>query len=170
VTTLSLQSMQVLLLDDSAPMRAIVTEVLRAAGVERVVDTESPGAAWTLMRQHAFDVAIIDYNMQPMNGLEFTRRVRTDPASPCPHLPIIMMTGHAERSRVVQARDAGVSEFVVKPVNAKVLMERLYAVVLKPRAFVRDETFVGPCRRRARRPDFEGPFRRRTDPKGMVEV
>jgi len=167
---LSLQSMQVLLLDDSAPMRAIVGEVLRAAGIERIVDTESPGEAWRLMQQHAFDVAIVDYNMKPMTGLEFTRRVRTDPQSPCPHLPIIMMTGHAERSRVVEARDAGVSEFVVKPVTTKVLMERLYAVVLKPRAFVRDPAFVGPCRRRARRADFDGPYRRRTDPKGVVEV
>lgn len=167
---LNFDSMQVLLLDDSAPMRAIVSEVLRAAGVQTILEAGTPGDAWARLQQHPIDVAIVDYNMQPMNGVEFTRRVRTAPDSPSPLLPIIMMTGHAERRRVMQARDAGVSEFIVKPVTAKVLMERLYAVVLKPRAFVQAPGFVGPCRRRVKSDRFEGPYRRRNDAKGVVEL
>lgn len=167
---LNFDSMQVLLLDDSPPMRAIVSEVLRAAGVQTIIEAGTPGDAWAKLVQHPIDVAIVDYNMQPMNGVEFTRRVRTAPDSPSPLLPIIMMTGHAERRRVMQARDAGVSEFIVKPVTAKVLMERLYAVVLKPRAFVQAPGFVGPCRRRVKSDRFEGPYRRRNDAKGVVEL
>ena len=166
----ALNSLNVLLVDDNQHMRAIVAAILKGAGVGTTFEVNDGSEALRMLRERPIDLAIVDFNMFPLDGVEFTRLVRNAPDSANPFLPIIMMTGHAERSRVVQARDAGVSEFVVKPVNAKVLMERLYAVVLKPRAFVRDETFVGPCRRRARRPDFEGPFRRRTDPKGMVEV
>ena len=86
--------------------------------------------------------------MFPLDGVAFTRLVRTSPDSPNAYLPIIMMTGHSERARVYEARDAGVNEFVVKPITAKAVLDRINAVILRPRAFIKAEHYVGPCRRR----------------------
>ena len=76
-----------------------------------------------------------------------------------------MMTGHSARSRVYEARDAGVTEFVVKPVNARTLLDRIMAVIYRPRPFVRTKSYFGPDRRRRADPNFSGPFRRIADEK-----
>src|SRR6201996_6115927 len=89
--------------------------------------------------------------------------VRNAPDSKNPYLPIVMMTGHSEKSRVVKARDAGVTEFVAKPLTAKSVLERLRAVIYPPRPFVRSATYFGPDRRRRDDPHFQGPWRRAGD-------
>jgi len=101
--------------------------------------------------------------MFPLDGVEFTRLVRNSPDSTNPYLPIIMMTGHSEKSRVVEARDAGVTEFVVKPITAKAILERMNAVIYKPRPFVKTDGYFGPDRRRSASKIFKGPYRRSTD-------
>lgn len=101
--------------------------------------------------------------MKPMDGISFTRIVRNDPASPNPYVPVILMTGFSEKRRVLQARDAGVTEFLVKPFNAHDLYKRIVQVIERPRQFVRAEDFFGPDRRRKKTPGFLGPFRRDTD-------
>ena len=101
--------------------------------------------------------------MSPIDGVEFTRLVRNATDSPNPFLPIIMLTGHAERVRVMECRDAGVTEFVVKPVTARAVLDRLNNVIFKPRAFVRTSEYFGPDRRRRQDPAFEGPWRREGD-------
>ena len=86
--------------------------------------------------------------MKPMDGLEFTRRVRNDEHSPNPFVPIIMITGHTEKHRVEAARDAGVTEFLAKPITAHNLFARIAEIVERPRAFVRCDNYFGPDRRR----------------------
>ncbi|MDO9079054.1 MAG: response regulator, partial [Brevundimonas sp.] len=80
-----------------------------------------------------------------------------------PYLPIIMRTGHSEKSRVYEARDAGVTEFVVKPITAKAILDRIQAVIFKPRPFVKTDGYFGPDRRRSTAPNYKGPMRRATD-------
>src|ERR1700761_7580061 len=86
--------------------------------------------------------------------------LRNSPDSKNPYLPIVMMTGHSEKSRVVEARDAGVTEFVAKPLTAKSVLERLQAVIYRPRPFVRTANYFGPDRRRREDPAYGGPWRR----------
>jgi two-component system, chemotaxis family, chemotaxis protein CheY len=76
-------------------------------------------------------------------------------------VPIIMLSGHSEKNRVMQARDAGVTEFLAKPIAAKALYERILSVVLNPRPFIRTATFFGPDRRRNVNPNYFGPERRK---------
>jgi CheY-like chemotaxis protein len=158
-----IERLKVLIADDNPHMRAIVTALLRGVGVTDVREAGSGVEALRSFRTHGADLAIVDFNMAPMDGVEFTRRVRRDPDSPNPYLPIILMTGHAERARVMEARDAGVNEFVVKPVNANAVLSRITAVMSKPRPFVRSSTYFGPDRRRVAAPGYPGPFRRSTD-------
>ena len=74
-----------------------------------------------------------------------------------------MMTGHSEKSRVYEARDAGVTEFVVKPITAKAIFDRIQAVIFRPRPFVKTADYFGPDRRRSGSAVYTGPLRRSTD-------
>lgn len=160
---ISLKSLNVLLADDNQNMRAIASAVLHSADIRNVYEAAEGATAFDLLRRHPIDLAIVDFNMFPLDGVEFTRLVRTSPDSPNPHLPIIMMTGHSERSRVYEARDAGVTEFIVKPITAKAVLDRLKAVIMRPRPFIKSRDYVGPCRRRRDAPDYAGPYRRGSD-------
>jgi CheY-like chemotaxis protein len=159
----SLNALQVLLVDDNQHMRAITSAILQSAGIRRIREVADGGAALDAMRDQAIDLAIVDFNMFPLDGVEFTRLVRNSPDSANPYLPIIMMTGHSEKSRVTEARDAGVTEFVVKPITAKAILERINAVIFRPRPFVKSEGYFGPDRRRTEARNYKGPFRRATD-------
>ncbi|MEQ7156339.1 response regulator [Brevundimonas aurifodinae] len=159
----ALQSLHILLVDDNQHMRAIASAILQSAGVRSIREVSDGAAALDAVRDHAVDLAIVDFNMFPLDGVEFTRLIRNSPDSANPYLPIIMMTGHSEKSRVYEARDAGVTEFVVKPITAKAVFDRIQAVIMRPRPFVKTEDYFGPDRRRVNSPNFRGPFRRSTD-------
>ncbi len=159
----SLQALQVLLVDDNQHMRAITSAVLQSAGVRTVREASDGGAALEVLRDQAVDLAIVDFNMFPLDGVEFTRLVRNSPDSANPYLPIIMMTGHSEKSRVYEARDAGVTEFVVKPITAKAILDRIQSVIFRPRPFVKTEDYFGPDRRRTSASNYKGPMRRKSD-------
>jgi len=157
------ESLRVLLVDDNQHMRAIVTTVLAGVGVKHVRETRDGSEALEALRDWPADLAIVDFQMFPLDGVEFTRMVRNAPDSKNPYLPIIMMTGHSEKSRVVEARDAGVTEFVAKPLTAKAVLDRIQAVIYHPRPFVRTATYFGPDRRRREDPAFTGPWLRASD-------
>lgn len=144
-------------------MRAITSAVLQSAGIRKLREAADGAAALEILRDHAVDLVIVDFNMFPLDGVEFTRLVRNSPDSANPYLPIIMMTGHSEKTRVYEARDAGVNEFVVKPITAKAILDRIQAVIFRPRPFVKTEGYFGPDRRRAQGAVPNGPKRRATD-------
>ena len=151
----------ILIVDDNQHMRGILKELLRAAGVSDIKEASDPLEAFEYMKSSLIDLLLVDLSMPLMDGVEFTRMVRTNENSPNHFLPIIMITGHSERSRVNAARDAGVNEFLVKPVTAKGLMERLSLIVNRPRNFVKSKQYFGPDRRRRADPNFSGEERRK---------
>jgi len=159
----ALQSLNILLVDDNQHMRAITSAILQSAGIRKIREVSDGAAALECMRDHPVDLAIVDFNMFPLDGVEFTRLVRNSPDSVNPYLPIIMMTGHSEKSRVFEARDAGVTEFVVKPITAKAIFDRIQACIVRPRPFVKTESYFGPDRRRTDTTNYRGPLRRSTD-------
>ena len=75
--------------------------------------------------------------------------------------PIIMLTGHSEKRRVIEARDTGVTEFLAKPISAKALYQRVLNVVANPRPFIKTKSYFGPCRRRNNHGNYVGPERRK---------
>ena len=162
----SYSALKILLVEDNQHMRTIVRQILKGTGVNDVREAHDGMEAFEILRQYAADIVLIDYNMTPMDGIEFTRMLRTASDSTNPYLPVIMITGHSETSRVVQARDAGVNEFVVKPLNATSLLARLQSVIMHPRPFIRCAGYLGPDRRRKTKADYHGPFRRASDNTG----
>ena len=161
----TISALRVLLVDDNQHMRSIVAAVLAGVGVSQVRECWDGAEALDALRQWPADVAIVDFQMSPVDGVEFTRLVRNAGDSPNPFLPIIMLTGHAERARVEEARDAGVTEFVVKPVTARSVLDRLNSVIVRPRPFIRTADYFGPDRRRRQDPAYVGPWRRNDDEK-----
>ena len=161
----SLKAIHVLLVDDNQHMRLIAAAVLQSAGVRTVLEAADGAAGLEILRDPSLsvDLAIVDFNMFPLDGVEFTRLVRNSPDTTNPYLPIIMMTGHSEKSRVYEARDAGVTEFVVKPITAKAILDRIQAVIFRPRPFVKTDGYFGPDRRRTAATGYKGPLRRSTD-------
>lgn len=143
---LGLGELKVLLVDDNEHMRAIVGTILKGIGIMNLREARDGSEALEALRTWPADIAIIDFRMEPMDGVDFTRLVRNAADSRNPFLPIIMMTGFADRPRVCEARDAGVTELVVKPVTARSVIDRISAVVFKPRPFVRTEDYFGPRR------------------------
>jgi two-component system, chemotaxis family, chemotaxis protein CheY len=158
-----LNSLHALIVDDNAHMRTIVVAILRGIGIGVIKEAQDGADALDVMRNGIPDFIICDLNMSPVDGLEFTQMVRRAPDSPHPFVPIIMMTGHTERSKVKAARDAGINEILAKPISAKSLLDRIVAVIDNPRPFVKTTSYVGPCRRRTKNKDYEGPWRRKSD-------
>jgi two-component system, chemotaxis family, chemotaxis protein CheY len=159
----ALKTLHILLVDDNQHMRAITSAILQSAGVRNIREVADGSTALEALRQHPVDLAIVDFNMAPMDGVEFTRLVRNSPDSPNPYLPIIMMTGHSEKNRVMEARDVGVTEFVVKPITAKAIFDRIQAVIIRPRPFIKARSYFGPDRRRSTPAAYSGPGRRKDD-------
>lgn len=158
---LDFSRLRLLIIDDNDFMRDLYRQLLKAIGFTAGNLSEATDglAALEHIRKFPVDVAICDLNMKPMNGKEFTYRVRNDPDSPDPYLPIIVCTGHAEIAHIADARDTGANEILRKPVSAKSLYSRLHAVVECPRPFILSTSYVGPDRRRRDEP-FDGPDRR----------
>jgi CheY-like chemotaxis protein len=160
----ALSNLRFLMVDDNQHMRAIVGAILKGVGVKHFREAMDGAEALQALREGMIDIAIVDFKMSPLDGVQFTQLVRNSPDSVDPFLPIIMLTGFAERHRVFEARDAGVTEMVVKPVTARSLLDRINTVIFKPRPFIRSGDYFGPCRRRRAEPTYEGPFRRSGEP------
>ncbi len=146
-------------------MLEITKSLLTTFGVGHVVGAQNGEMGYRRFCEYNNDIVIADWMMRPMDGISFTRQVRNDPKSPNPYVPVILMTGFSEKRRVIQARDAGVTEFLVKPFNARDLYKRIVQVIERPRQFVRAPDFFGPDRRRkiAAGEQYTGPFRRDDD-------
>jgi len=152
--------LKILVVDDNQHMRKLVVTILQAFGAIQIFEAADGEHAWAVLRDANPDVILLDWQMEGMNGLEFARMVRTSENSPNPFLPIIMLTGHTHIDHVRQARDAGVNEFLAKPVSVKAILSRLISVIDHPRPFVRTKSYFGPCRRRRGNDEYRGPERR----------
>ena len=152
--------LKILVVDDNAHMRKLVVTILQAFGVVQIYEADSGERAWTVLRESNPDVLVLDWMMEGMSGLDLVKMIRADSQTPNPFVPVIMLTGHTHIDRVRQARDAGINEFIAKPVSVKTLMNRLLSVIENPRPFVRTKSYFGPCRRRRGEMEFRGPERR----------
>ena len=142
------QSLRVLVVDDSRSMRHIIRSIMNALGCREIREAGDAPAAFKEMQNFAADIIVVDWYMEPLDGLEFVRLVRTAKDSRNPFVPIIMLSGFAEYRRVAEARDAGVNEYLAKPVSVTVLGNRIVSLIDHPREFIRTKSFFGPCRRR----------------------
>src|SRR6478609_3643183 len=149
-----------LIIDDNAHMRRILRTLLHGFGTREVYEAEDGAAGLEGFTHYSPDIVITDWAMPIFDGLELTQMIRQPGANANPYVPIIMLTGHSEKRRVMIARDAGVTEFLAKPISAKALYQRILNVVANPRPFIKTASYFGPDRRRNASNSYVGPERR----------
>lgn len=138
----------ILIVDTDHKMATLVKKLLASLGCKRMFIVHDGLEALDLMKMEHIDLVITDWELKAMNGLELTMYLRQSLDSPNRMIPIIMLTARNDRDDIQTARDAGVSEYLIKPFSAKSLLERVQAVVEDPRSFIISKGYTGPDRRR----------------------
>lgn len=152
IVDIDLSPVNVLIIDDSRYARSFIKSALYSFGVRTVLEAGDGPTGILTLRDQKVDLVLVDYDMDPMCGVDFTRIIRRGAEASCAEVPIIMISGMAEMEKVIEARNAGVNEFLVKPVSADSLFRRVRNALVHPRPFVTSDSYVGPCRRMVNRP------------------
>lgn len=163
MSKIAFDRMSFLVVDDNSHMRRLVRSLLHGFGSRQVYEAEDGAAGLESVETYGPDILITDWVMPIFDGLELVQMIRNPESCRHAYIPIIMLTGHAERQRVIQARDAGVTEFLCKPISAKALYDRIYSIVIQPRPFIRTKSYFGPDRRRQVSETYTGKERRKND-------
>ncbi|GJL50912.1 chemotaxis response regulator CheY [Candidatus Nitrospira salsa] len=122
-------SMKVLVVDDMSTMRRIVKNVLKQIGYSDIAEAENGQDALTKLKAGGFGLVVSDWNMPVMPGIELLRNVRGD--ANLKSLPFLMVTAEAQKENIIEAVQAGVSNYVVKPFTAEALQEKLEKIFAK---------------------------------------
>ncbi len=142
-----LKPISFLIVDDRPYMRRVIKGILETLGCKRIDEAREGGEALAIMQSWAPDIVLTEALLSPMGGVELLKAVRAD-KGPLKFTPLIMITSETRREKVVMARNAGVTEYVAKPFNAKSLILRIREVIERPRPFVSVGIYFGPDRRR----------------------
>jgi CheY-like chemotaxis protein len=142
-----IENLRILIVDDDQHMRKVVRTMLAAIGARRTYEAGDALAGLEAIRHYAPDLVIVDWEMPVIDGIKLVRMVRSPGEFPLPDVPIIMLTGHADRWRVLEAARAGAHEFLLKPVSTKTLRDRIISIIGNPRPLVMRGGSYGPAPR-----------------------
>jgi two-component system chemotaxis response regulator CheY len=120
-------NMNVLIVDDYKTMLRIIRNLLKQIDFENVEEASDGNEALAKLQGGNFDLIISDWNMEPMTGLQLLQHVRSDPK--LKHIPFIMVTAESKTENVIVAKQAGVSNYIVKPFNAETLRTKIQKVL-----------------------------------------
>jgi two-component system, chemotaxis family, chemotaxis protein CheY len=175
-----LDRLSVLVVDDSAFMRSTLKLVLKALGVGKLKDAEHGGEAIDILHMMgkdpvkaglmSVDLIFSNWQMSPVDGLMLLRWVRRHKDSPDRFIPFVMVTAHAEKAKIEEARELGVTEMLVKPYSADMVVSRLLQAIDHPRQFVHTGDYFGPDRRRHQAAFVDKDRRHITDKSPEAEV
>ncbi len=156
--TLNLASLSVLVIDDNDYSMSLMTSVLKALEVGRILTARSVVEGINLLQLSAalaedgrhpeIDIVIAEMVTSSGYGVEVLQWLRTNQREKMRFLPFIMMSGYADRKHVERSRDHGANEFLSKPFSVNSIALRLISVIDRPRPFVKSPTYFGPDRRR----------------------
>ena len=116
-------NMKILVVDDFSTMRRIIKNLLRDLGFNNTEEADDGETALPMLRNGRFDFLVTDWNMPGMTGIELLKEVRLD--EKLKTLPVLMVTAEAKREQIVEAAQAGVNGYVVKPFTAQTLQEKI---------------------------------------------
>ena len=144
----NLENFRVLVVDDNMPIRMLIRMLLLDLGIGHVdiaADGEEGLDKYNTLKP---DIVMVDWRMDKMDGIQFTKTLRQSEDKQAHQVPILMMTGFTNEDKVCQARDAGITEFLIKPFTVEALVQHITHVIERPRDFVHANDFDGPDRRR----------------------
>lgn len=117
------KNMKILIVDDFSTMRRIIKNLLRDLGFNNTHEADDGTTALPILKEGGYDFLVTDWNMPGMSGIELLKKIRTDSA--LASLPTLMVTAEAKRDQIVEAAEAGVNGYVVKPFTAQILKEKI---------------------------------------------
>jgi len=120
------KNMPILIVDDYKTMLRIVRGLLNQIGFNNIDEATDGTMAWDMVQKKPYGLIVSDWNMEPMSGFEFLKLVRANPATR--PLPFIMVTAESKTENIIAAKQAGVSNYIVKPFNAVTLKQKIEAV------------------------------------------
>ena len=144
---LNLTQLSILIAEKRPNMITMLRGILRELGVRKVHEASTPESGFEEFNLKGPDIVLIDWG-PGFDGIGLLNKIRKDAHSKNPLVPIVMVTAHGEIERVIEARDAGMTEYLSKPVSAKLLYLRIVSVIENKRRFIRGGDFIGPDRRR----------------------
>lgn len=115
--------MKILVVDDFSTMRRIIKNLLRDLGFNNTAEADDGNTALPMLQNGNFDLLVTDWNMPGMQGIDLLKAVRADPK--LAKLPVLMVTAESKRDQIVEAAQAGVNGYIVKPFTAITLKEKL---------------------------------------------
>lgn len=121
------KSMHILVVDDYSTMRRIIKNLLKQLGFDNVEEASDGGDAFKKLQEKAAALIISDWNMEPMTGMELLKLVRAHDT--LKNTPFIMVTAESKPENVIAAKQAGVSNYIVKPFNAETLKVKMTSVI-----------------------------------------
>ncbi len=124
--------MSALILEDNAQMQFLLTEILRDLRVSRISTAATVNEAKERCQYGGYGFALVDVGLGDENGLDFVRHVRADSAHPAHRMPMIVVSGQANRATIERARDAGADWFMAKPIRTADLVDRLKRMFADP--------------------------------------
>jgi two-component system chemotaxis response regulator CheY len=117
------KNMKILIVDDFPTMRRIIKNLLHDLGLDNIDEADDGSTAFPMLQTGDFDYLITDWNMPNMTGLDLLKAVRGDPK--LSSMPVLMVTAEAKRDQIVQAAQAGINGYIIKPFTAQTLQEKL---------------------------------------------
>lgn len=117
------KNMKILIVDDFSTMRRIIRNLLRDLGFNNTIEADDGKTAWPVMQAGSIDLLITDWNMPGMQGIDLLKAVRADPKTN--KTPVLMVTAESKKEQIVEAAQAGVNGYIVKPFTAQTLKEKL---------------------------------------------
>ena len=126
-----IQNMNVLIVDDHKTMLRIVRNLLTQLKITSITEASDGQEALQKLTQNKFDMVLSDWNMEPMTGLQLLQYVRTDDTYQHKNVPFIMITAEARPENVVEAKQAGVDNYIIKPFNVETLESKIKSVLMK---------------------------------------
>ncbi len=163
----SFDDISVMVIEGDLFFRSLYTSIFRRLGAQKEMFSDTSDALSYMLKTNV-DIIMTEYRSKPLDGISFIKHVRRNLPEPLRYIPIIMLTSHSEFDIIETARDAGVTEFLAKPIAPKTLIDRLFYTIDRPRPFVLGEEYTGPERRRHDDSQYDG-FQRRLLPKSFDE-
>lgn len=132
------KDMRILVVDDFSTMRRIIRNLLREIGFQNIQEADDGNTAWPMLQRGEFDFLVTDWNMPGMAGIDLLKHVRAD--ATLRSLPVLMVTAEAKREQIVEAAQAGVNGYIVKPFTAETLREKLDRIFARLEATATEAT------------------------------
>ncbi len=149
-----------ILVADQPYMAGLTATMLRTLSVKSITEVNDVAGALGAVHRDSFGLILVDESLGPTDALDFVRMLRQDETCVNRDIPVLMTFTHAEKARVLAARDAGITEVLIKPLSANVIGLRLAQTLANPRPFGEAPAYAGPDRRR-KTSSAKGPERRK---------